>query len=92
MSNNYKNGNGGGKKEFAPSVGFWPTKSGSGYSVFVDDKTLETIKQARSGDRLFLAEVPEEKRGEKTPHYRLTILPGDDNRPTAAASNSDGAL
>jgi hypothetical protein len=67
-----KNKSNGPKKEFAPSVGFWPAKSGNGYTCFLDEKTIETLSKAKEGGRLLLQEVNSDN--EKAPTYRLTIF------------------
>lgn len=65
------------KKQFAPEVGFWPTKNGSGYSCQVTEKVLNELSKAELGGRLFIQEVPAERRekNEKAPHYRVIIFP-----------------
>lgn len=72
MSKNNK----GGKKEFAPNIGFWPAKSGRGYTCYIDDKTLETLNKAAEGGRLFLEEVPSND-NPKAPAFRLTFFNAD---------------
>jgi len=67
----------GGKKEYNPSIGFWPTKSGNGFSVAVTAELLATLNKAQEGGRLYLQEVPEDVRAEndRIPTYRVTIFP-----------------
>jgi hypothetical protein len=60
------------KGDFAPSVGFWPAKSGNGYTCFIDEKTIETLANAKEGGRLFLQ--PVESDNEKAPKFRLTFF------------------
>lgn len=67
------------KKEFAPSVGLWPTQTGTGYRVFLDEKALGELQKAQEGGSLYLQEIPEDKRtNPKSPHFRLTIFPPDE--------------
>jgi hypothetical protein len=75
MSKNYgnKQNNNGGKKEFAPSIGFWATKSGKGYSVFVDEKVMGELDKIQEGGRLFLSEVTNSN-SDRAPQYRVVYL------------------
>jgi hypothetical protein len=61
------------KKEFAPQVGFWPAKSGNGFTSYIDEKTLGELQKAQLGGRLLLSSVDSDN--EKAPHYRVTIFP-----------------
>jgi hypothetical protein len=65
-----------GKKEFNPSIGFWPTQKGTGYSVFVDEKVKADLEKAAVGSRLFLQEV--ESDNPKAPAYRVTVMPAQE--------------
>lgn len=69
-----------GKKEYAPQVGFWPTKKGTGYSVQITDDVMNMLAKCAIGGRLFLQEVPEDVReqNEKIPHFRVTIFTPDE--------------
>lgn len=72
-----------------PNVGLWPTKSGKGYSVYLNEKVIRTLQECEEGGTLFLNEVEEAAREEnaKAPHYRLTIYPpreADAKSPPAA--------
>lgn len=69
-------------KEFAPSVGFWPTKSGKGYRTYIDDNVLEQLAKAQFGGSLFIQEVSEEVRekNDKVPHFRIVIFPPDEEQ------------
>jgi hypothetical protein len=67
-----------GNKEFAPSVGFWPAKSGNGYTCFIDKKVIENLEKAAEGGRLLLQEV--ESDNPKAPAYRLTIFDGGEKQ------------
>lgn len=58
--------------KFNDDIGFWPSKSGKGYNVFVDEKILATLATAQEGDRLFLSENTSEN--PKAPAYRVAIL------------------
>lgn len=84
------NFNRGEKKEFAPSFGLWPTKKGTGYGAMITPSLLDTLAKAQEGGRLFLQEVPEDKREEndKLPFYRITILNPDNNN-NARTEDSD---
>jgi hypothetical protein len=75
-------------KEYAPSVGFWPAKSGRGYTVFLNADVIATLEKAEEGGTLFLQEVPEEWRKENTPHYRVSIFAPRDEEATAPSSES----
>ena len=72
-----KNGKSNSKKEFNPSIGFWPAKSGNGFTVSVNEALIETLKKAQIGSTLYLQEVPEEARADndRIPAYRVTIFP-----------------
>lgn len=72
------------EKKFAPSIGFWPSKSGNGYTCFIDQKTLETLENAAEGGRLYLQAVPESD-NPKIPAFRLTFF---DDAPKAAEAES----
>lgn len=82
------------KKDYLPSFGFWPTKSGKGFTVAVNDNLLQTLSQATPGSRLLLQEVPEEfikyddDGAQKSPSYRVTIFPPDDNAKKIEATDS----
>jgi hypothetical protein len=83
MANNYKSKQGD-RKEFTPSIGFWPTKKGTGYSVQITDELLDVLVKAQVGGRLFLSGVPEESYRynddgrQLTPSYRVAIFPPDE--------------
>lgn len=79
MKGKRQNGKGKEKKEFAPNIGFWPTKKGTGFSVFLDENVMETLGKAEAGGRLFLQEVDSDN--ENAPAYRVTIFPPDDGAP-----------
>lgn len=67
-----------GKKEFAPSIGFWPAKSGNGFTVYLDEKVFGELQKAEIGGRLLLAEVTSDN--DKAPAYRVTIFGPDKNK------------
>lgn len=71
--------NGKNDKAFNPNFGFWPAKSGKGYTVAVDAKLAAMLATAEPGARLYLQEVPEEQReaNEKVPSFRVTIFPAE---------------
>lgn len=73
------------EKKFNPSIGFWPTKSGKGFSVFLSAKVMKEIEQAQEGGSLFLQEVPDAGDSDNKPHYRVVIFPPSDQ----TGSNSD---
>lgn len=68
-----------GKKEYAPSFGFWSARSGKGFTVGITQQLLDTLAKAEIGGRLLLLPVPEDVRAEndKLPVYRVTIYPAD---------------
>lgn len=78
------------KKEFNPSVGFWPTKKGTGYTVFLTPEVISTLQKATEGGSLFLSAVDEEFRNEnpKAPTYRIVIFPPSDGKQSTAANDS----
>lgn len=61
---------------YAPSIGFWPTKSGKGFTVFIDENVKDMLANAEEGGRLFLQEVEAEQleANDKSPHYRVVIF------------------
>lgn len=77
-STNAKGKNG---KEFLPNVGFWPAKSGKGYTLFVSDKIKEILENTAVGSTLYLAEV--ESDNENAPTYRVTVMPPRDEQTEA---------
>ena len=86
MSKNAKNTT---KKEYAPSFGFWPAKSGNGFTTAITEQLLETLAKAKVGGRLLLSEVPEDVREEndRIPTYRVTIFePGEKKQSGASDS------
>ena len=64
------------KKEYAPSVGLWPTKNGRGFSAGITRDVLEALNKAEEGGRIYLQEVPESERedNDKKPHYRIVFF------------------
>jgi hypothetical protein len=59
-------------------VGFWPAKSGNGYTCFIDGAVLETLAKAAEGGRLFLQEVKSDS--EKAPTWRVTFFDGGEKK------------
>lgn len=68
------------KREFAPSLGLWPAKTGKGYTAYIDEKTMEVLATAQAGGRLFLQSVPQSQieENDKSPHFRVVIFPPND--------------
>jgi hypothetical protein len=75
------------KKEYPPQIGFWPAKSGKGFTVGINESVLKILETASLGGRLLLTEVPEEYRedNDKMPVYRVTVFPP--NEQTQATAN-----
>lgn len=73
-----------GKKEFAPNIGFWPAKSGNGFTRKLTREDIETLAKAEEGSRLLLSEVSSDN--EKAPAFRLTVFPPDEQ----SQAKSDG--
>lgn len=60
------------KKEFSPTIGFWTTKKGNGYSSIVKNETLKLFETAKEGDTLYLEEV--ESDNSKAPKLRVSLI------------------
>lgn len=78
------NGNNGGEKKFAPNIGFWPTKSGNGFSVAITEKVMAALEEVKIGGRLYLSEANSD--AENAPTWRLAVFaPDEQPRKPAAA-------
>lgn len=79
------------KTPFNPSLGFYPTRSGNGFSVLVSASVYDTLQKATIGSRLFLKEIPEERRqkmkGNNKPAMEVIILPKSDGAAAGAAES-----
>jgi len=69
--------NKGNKKDFLPSIGFWPAKSGNGFTVFVSEDLKKELGKAIVGSTLLLKEV--ESDNDKAPAFRIVIMPPRDS-------------
>lgn len=75
------------KKEYLPSISFWPSKAGTGLTCGISEAVLlEAVANIKVGSRLFIKFIPEEfRQTENAPHARLVIFPPEDagtGRPT----------
>jgi hypothetical protein len=74
------------KTEYPPNIGFWPAKSGNGYTVFVDAGTRSELERllsaATEGTRLYLSQPKSDNK--KAPAFRINVLPKEE-----AQSNDD---
>lgn len=72
------NNNGGQKKEYAPEVGLWNTKGGTGYSALLTPDAIETLTKllatAKEGMTLFVGPNKFKKEGSKQPDYRISVI------------------
>lgn len=92
---NMSNKNTNGKKEFAPSVGFWPAKSDSSkYTVYVDENIKAQLAKAEVGGRLLLSRTPDDRREKNPniPHFNVTIFAPDEQANAGKARSNDDSL
>jgi hypothetical protein len=66
-------------KNFFPSTGFWPTKSGTGHSAYITEDVLKIMSNVKFGGRLFLQPL-EDSGNERAPSYRLVIMPPSEDQ------------
>lgn len=63
------------------NVSFWPTKSGSGFTVQMSSEVIDALKriialgEKAEGSTLFFAELKDEWKTERGPTHRLKVLP-----------------
>lgn len=55
------------------NIGLWPSKTGNGFTVFINDEILAQLQAATVGARLGLYQVKEPS--EKGAHFHLVIHP-----------------